>query len=210
MWQWPRLKKLLGQGLRTAAFHQTSFGVSYAKPTRLLLREFKQRYGEHRAIAALAVIVEDEASGKKRVIHDATHGVRVNHRIRCRDKLRAPGAREKKCLLLELQEEDLKAFSVVGDIAKAHRRYLRREDERGYLGCHGPATGGLTQSHPPPARGVLPCRHAPVCGRPGDARRRSTRPAGDPVELHLPGGHGLPLQVAKDVGLQGGVARDGD
>ena len=51
-------------------------------------REFKQRYGEHRAIAALAVIVEDEASGKKRVIHD---GVRVNHRIRCRDKLRAPG-----------------------------------------------------------------------------------------------------------------------
>ena len=57
-----------------------------------------------------------------------------------------------------------------------------------------------TQSHPPPARGVLPCRHAPACGRPGDARHRSTRPAGDPVELHLPGGHGLPLQVAKDAG----------
>ena len=102
---------------------------------KMSLREFKQRYGEHRAIAALAVIVEDEATGKKRVIHDATHGVRVNHRIRCRDKLRAPGAREKKCLLLELQEKDLKAFSVVGDIAKAHRRYLHREDEHGYLGC---------------------------------------------------------------------------
>ena len=38
MWQWPHLKKLLGQGLRTAAFHQASFGVSYAKPTRLLLK----------------------------------------------------------------------------------------------------------------------------------------------------------------------------
>ena len=35
-------------------------------------------------IAALAVIVEDEATGKKRVIH----GVRVNRRVLCRDKLR--------------------------------------------------------------------------------------------------------------------------
>ena len=37
--------------------------------------------------------------GKKRMIHDATHKVRVNHRIRCRDKIRAPDAREKKQLL---------------------------------------------------------------------------------------------------------------
>ncbi|CAE7674357.1 unnamed protein product, partial [Symbiodinium sp. KB8] len=50
----------------------------------------ERRDGEHRAIAAiaaLAVIVEDEASGNKRVIRDATHGVRVNHPILCRDKL---------------------------------------------------------------------------------------------------------------------------
>ena len=43
--------------------------------------------------------MEDESVGKKRMIHDATHGVRVNHRIRCRDKILAPGAREKKQLL---------------------------------------------------------------------------------------------------------------
>ena len=42
---------------------------------------------ERTAIAALAVIVEDEEKGKKRLIHDATHGVRVNHRIKCRDKV---------------------------------------------------------------------------------------------------------------------------
>ena len=36
------------------------------------LRDFKARYGGHRAIAALAVIVEDESVGKKRMIHDAT------------------------------------------------------------------------------------------------------------------------------------------
>ena len=36
------------------------------------------------------MIVEDEEKDKKRLIHDATYGVRVNHRIKCRDKLRAP------------------------------------------------------------------------------------------------------------------------
>ena len=61
---------------------------------KMSMEAFVDRYGENRAIAALAVIVEDEDKGKKRLIHDATHGVRVNHRIRCRDKIRAPGARE--------------------------------------------------------------------------------------------------------------------
>ena len=68
---------------------------------KLTMKEFVDKYGDNRAIAALAVIVEDEDKGKKRLIHDATHGVRVNHRIKCRDKIRAPGAREKKQLLLD-------------------------------------------------------------------------------------------------------------
>ena len=86
-------------------------------------------------IASLAVIVEDELKDKKRIIHDATHGVRVNHRIKCRDKIRAPGAREKKQLLREMLEEDTVAFSVVGDIAKAHRRYKHQASEHGFMGC---------------------------------------------------------------------------
>ena len=40
---------------------------------KMTLGEFKARYGEHRAMAAPAVIVDDEATGKKRMIHDATH-----------------------------------------------------------------------------------------------------------------------------------------
>ena len=92
---------------------------------------FLDHYGIHTAIAALAVIVEDEAKDKKRIIHDATHGVRVNHRIKCRDKLRSPGAREKK----HLEEAGEVAFSVVGDIAKAHRRFKHAAKEHGYLAC---------------------------------------------------------------------------
>ena len=85
-------------------------------------------------------MVEDESVGKKRMIHDATHGVRVNHRIRCRDKIRAAGAREKKQLLREMMEARQVAFSVVGDIAKAHRRFKHWVEEHGYLGCQKDAT----------------------------------------------------------------------
>ena len=102
---------------------------------KMSLRDFKGKCGEHRAIAALAVIVEDESVGKKRMIHDATHGVRVNHRICCRDKIRAPGAREKKQLLREMMEARQVAFSVVGGIAEAHRRFKQWVEEHGYLGC---------------------------------------------------------------------------
>ena len=102
---------------------------------KMSMGEFLERYGEHTAIAALAVIVEDEELDKKRIIHDATHGVRVNHRVKCRDKLRSPGAREKKHLLRAHEEEGETAFSVVGDIAKAHRRYKHSAKEHGYLAC---------------------------------------------------------------------------
>ena len=102
---------------------------------KISMKEFESRYGEHRAIAATAAIVEDEEKGKKRLIHDATHGVRVNHWIKCRDKIRAPGAREKKQLLLEMIDKNQIAFSVVGDISKAHRRFKHCEDEHGYLAC---------------------------------------------------------------------------
>ena len=79
--------------------------------------------------------MEDETIGKKRMIHDASHGVRVNHRIRCRDKIRAPGAREKKTILRELRDREEVAFSVVGDISKARRRFKHAADEHGFLAC---------------------------------------------------------------------------
>ena len=65
---------------------------------KMTVGEFQAKFGENRAIASLAVIVEDEEKDKKRIIHDATHGVRVNHRIHCRDKIRAPGAEKKQIL----------------------------------------------------------------------------------------------------------------
>ena len=106
-------------------------GIAEGLMEKMSMESFRRRYGDNSAIAALAVIVEDEEVGKKRLIHDAAHGVRVNHRIRCRDKLRAPGAREKKQLLLEMMERGEVAFPVVGNISKAHRRFKHCEE----VGC---------------------------------------------------------------------------
>ena len=161
---------------------------------KMSLGDFKAKYGEHRAIAALAVIVDDELVGKKRMIHDASHGVRVNHRIRCRDKIRAPGAREKKQLLREMMEAREVVFSVVGDIAKAHRRFKHREEEHGYLGCQidtkeeieAPRLSTSTRWAPSASlalatggRGSLPpgygqpttCQHRSSCGKKGDTAK---------------------------------------
>ena len=96
---------------------------------------FRGTFGDDRAISALAVLVEDEVTGKKRVIHDASHEVRVNHRIKCQDKLRMPGGREKRFLLAQFEEERAVVFSLIGDFGKAHRRFKYRRDEQGYLGC---------------------------------------------------------------------------
>eukprot|EP00438_Fugacium_kawagutii_P031077 Skav204619 [mRNA] locus=scaffold1712:188018:190024:- [translate_table: standard] len=97
--------------------------------------EFVKQYGEQRAIASLAVLVEDPLTGKKRVVHDATHGIGVNNRIRCLDKVRMPSAREKRALLGEYKSQKLVVVSLVGDFEKAHRRFLYAPEERGYLGC---------------------------------------------------------------------------
>ena len=43
---------------------------------KMTVKQFREKFREDTAIAALAVIVEKTA-GKKRMIHDASHGVRA-------------------------------------------------------------------------------------------------------------------------------------
>ena len=49
----------------------------------------RERFGTRLAIAALGVVEEKE---KIRVVHDASHTVHVNHKIKVRDQIRCPGA----------------------------------------------------------------------------------------------------------------------
>ena len=101
----------------------------------LTLDEAKALYGDRIAVSSLAVLVEDQHQGKRRVIHDATHGTKVNNRIKCRDKVRSPSAREKQYLLAYFQKKRCTVVSLVGDISKAHRRILHAPEERGLLAC---------------------------------------------------------------------------
>ena len=102
---------------------------------KLTLDQAKQRFGDRIAISSLAVLVEEAHGNKRRVIHDATHGTKINNRIKCRDKQRSPGAREKRYLLSYYRARGDVVFSLVGDISKAHRRFLHDPLEHGLLAC---------------------------------------------------------------------------
>ena len=67
---------------------------------KMALQDFEEKCREDRAIAALAVLVEDEATGTTRVIHDGSQDIRVNHRIKCLDNSFAcqEGGRRDTCL----------------------------------------------------------------------------------------------------------------
>ena len=102
---------------------------------KLTLQQARDKYGDKIAVSSLAVLVEDNHQGKRRIIHDATHGTLVNNRIRCRDKVRSPSAREKQYLLALFKQQNKSVCSLVGDISKAHRRFLHAPNERGLLAC---------------------------------------------------------------------------
>ena len=99
---------------------------------RMPLKEFKEIYKDEFAISALSALKEKD---KVRLLHDGSHVTRVNHRIKCRDKLRCPGPREKSYLLGGYKERGCIAFSALGDVSKAHRRVKVRQKDWGWMAC---------------------------------------------------------------------------
>jgi len=108
--------------------------------------EAMKRYGNKLYVASLAVV--DEVT-KVRVVHDATHGVALNNRIKVRDQVRYPGAGEIRCILEERRARGQKGFFILGDASKAHRRISVRPSGWGFWGARcGPALFGKTKSAP--------------------------------------------------------------
>ena len=92
----------------------------------------RKRFGDRLYVSSLAVI--DEIT-KVRVVHDATHGVALNHRIKVRDQVRYPSAGEVKTILEERRARGQKGFAILADASKAHRRVLVHPRDWGLLGC---------------------------------------------------------------------------
>lgn len=108
--------------------------VAAGRMIKLTKDQLKQRYGNNVAVASLAVLVS-KGGIKKRLIHDGTHKVGVNHKIRCLNRQRLPGVHEKFFLMRHYADNHVPLFSVVTDVSMAHRRIKIGEDEWGMLGC---------------------------------------------------------------------------
>ena len=101
----------------------------------LSFAEARSRYpGDTLRIAAQAVIPKPDHDF--RVVHDGTHGVQVNNQIVMLDRLESPGAREVSAIQkLGMVSDEKVLFGLVGDVKKAHRRFLHHPEHWGVLAC---------------------------------------------------------------------------
>ena len=104
-----------------------------ARPPRIILmerREAERRWPGRLFVGALAVI--EEAPGKWRIVHDATHEVLVNHRIRVRDQLACPLAMDMQATQEEMLADGRSHYGLVVDVEGAHRTVVVAEEDWGY------------------------------------------------------------------------------
>jgi hypothetical protein len=90
----------------------------------------REEYGDDLKVAALGALEKTDKSF--RVVHDGTHKVAVNVRIRMRDQTKSPAAGELKKALRCLPAA---SFSLTGDVKRAHRLTKIKKAEWGLQAC---------------------------------------------------------------------------
>ena len=130
----------------SAAAHSDKIEAQFREEERegfmfpLSLAEAKRRYGSRLRVAALAAI--DKGDGTVRVIFDGTHFVQVNNHIVIQDALEFPGPDALTTAMEETKESNHHLMiCLAADIEKAHRRFLHKQEDLGYLGCRAGETG---------------------------------------------------------------------
>ena len=97
-------------------------------------RSARNAYPEGRLrVASIGAIEKGEDDW--RIIHDGTHGVDLNPRIRPRDQQQLPAAPDEQRLLQEVADSGEAAFTLFGDFCKAHRRVLIQQSDWGLQAC---------------------------------------------------------------------------
>eukprot|EP00435_Cladocopium_sp_Y103_P023419 s974_g5.t1 len=92
--------------------------------------EARKQFGESLKIAALAAL--EKSDNSFRVVHDATHNVGVNSRIKVQDQLRYPGPSEIKAALEVMSPA---TFVLAADVSRAHRLVRVRPADWGLQAC---------------------------------------------------------------------------
>ena len=145
-WSWLRNKLFEKAARRVGSVEELERGLPHGGWRRRWLPASQGpalHRGSGRYLAALAVIIEDEEKDEAADPRRYPWGEgQPPDNFLCRDKLRAPGAREKKQLVLEAMDRKEIPFSIVGDIKKAHRRFKHLAKEQGFLACQLDAREG--------------------------------------------------------------------
>eukprot|EP00438_Fugacium_kawagutii_P025749 Skav221045 [mRNA] locus=scaffold1448:254439:257677:+ [translate_table: standard] len=114
---------------------------------RYTAAEAEEKFKGRLAVAALGAVPKELNSSKVRLIHDGSYSVDVNRRIRVKDKMRFPLVDDAASVLASVEdsiavEEDKIRFSMVYDIAKAHRLIPVREEDWGLQAFRLPGLDG--------------------------------------------------------------------
>lgn len=98
----------------------------------------RERYGPRLAIASLAAIEKErlpDGTSAIRIVHDGTHRVGVNGRIRVRGQISAPTAPDIEAVLRILAASGTPFFMATADVAEAHRQVQIDRRDVGYQAC---------------------------------------------------------------------------
>ena len=95
--------------------------------------ELESECGRQVCVAALGAL--EKGDNIFRVIHDATHGVKVNPRIIQRDQIRLPGVRELRKVMHLTSLQGGSRFGLSGDVQKAHRIPRTKRECQGLQVC---------------------------------------------------------------------------
>ena len=98
------------------------------------LAEAKQEFGEGAVLVAAMGAIQ-KPDNTIRPLHDGTHGINLNNKIRILDRLEVPGPEEVIELVAMAAESKESAFCLSADIAQAHRCVLVRKKDWGRLAC---------------------------------------------------------------------------
>ena len=98
--------------------------------------EAQRKFGNKLAVAALGAVPKEVGTSEVRIIHDATHNVEVNPRIRVRDQIRCPRIDDLdgllRLLVAECSRDPTIRFCLKYDVSRAHKLVPIREEDWAY------------------------------------------------------------------------------
>ena len=101
-------------------------------------REACAKYGERLTIASLGAVVKtanEDGSVDVRVVHDGTHGIKLNDSIKILDQVAHPTAQDLRRVLQECEASKVPFFAATVDVKEAHRQIQIRPQDVALQAC---------------------------------------------------------------------------